>query len=138
MRSRAAILYEHGRPWSVEEFELDPPRSGEVLVRLAATGLCHSDEHIRQGRLAPPPDTLRALGLPAMSPKIGGHEGSGVVAEAGDGVSGLAPGDHVVTSFAAFAGDAAGAPRARNTSATPGREPWRRGCRPTAPSAITR
>src|SRR6516165_326030 len=49
MRSRAAILYEYGRPWSVEEFELDPPRSGEVLVRLAATGLCHSDEHIRKG-----------------------------------------------------------------------------------------
>ena len=43
MRSRAAILYEYGRPWSVEEFELDPPRSDEVLVRLAASGLCHSD-----------------------------------------------------------------------------------------------
>ncbi|ORV52166.1 hypothetical protein AWC05_21790 [Mycobacterium florentinum] len=52
MRSRAAILYEYGRPWSVEEFELDPPRAGEVLGRPAATGLCHSDEHIRQGRLA--------------------------------------------------------------------------------------
>jgi Zn-dependent alcohol dehydrogenase len=77
MRSRAAILYEYGRPWSVEEFELDPPRAGEVLVRLAATGLCNCDEHIRQGRLAPPPDNLRALGLPAMSPTIGGHEGSG-------------------------------------------------------------
>jgi Zn-dependent alcohol dehydrogenase len=75
MRSRAAILYEYGRPWSVEEFELDRPRAGEVLVRLAATGLCHSDEHIRQGKLAPPPDILRDLGLPAMSPAIGGHEG---------------------------------------------------------------
>jgi Zn-dependent alcohol dehydrogenase len=104
MRSRAAILYEYGRPWSVEEFELDPPRSGEVLVRLAATGLCHSDEHIRQGRLAPPPDTMRALGLPAMSPTIGGREGSGVVVEVGDGVGGLAPGDHVVTSFVAVCG----------------------------------
>ena len=70
MRSRAAILYEYGTPWSVEEFEPDPPRSGEVLVRLAATGLCHSDEHIRQGRLAPPPDALGALGPPAMSPTI--------------------------------------------------------------------
>jgi Zn-dependent alcohol dehydrogenase len=91
MRSRAAILYEYGWPWSVQEFELDPPRAGVVLVRLAASGLCHSDEHIRQGRLAPPPDTLRALGLPAMSPTIGGHEGSGVVVEVGDGVSGHAP-----------------------------------------------
>jgi Zn-dependent alcohol dehydrogenase len=104
MRSRAAILYEYGRPWSVEEFELDPPRAGEVLLRLAATGLCHSDEHIRQGKLAPPPDILRSLGLPAMSPTIGGHEGSGVVVEVGEGVTRFAPGDHVVTSFVAVCG----------------------------------
>ncbi len=101
MRSRAAILYEYGHPWSVEEFELDPPKAGEVMVRLAATGLCHSDEHIRQGKLAAPPETLRALGLPAMSPTIGGHEGSGVVVDVGPGVAGFAPGDHVVTSFVA-------------------------------------
>jgi NDMA-dependent alcohol dehydrogenase len=104
MRSRAAILYEYGSAWSVEEFELDAPRAGEVLVRLAATGLCHSDEHIRQGKLAAPPDVLRALGLPAMSPTIGGHEGSGVVVQVGDGVTGFAPGDHVVTSFVAVCG----------------------------------
>jgi NDMA-dependent alcohol dehydrogenase len=104
VRSRAAILYEYGRPWTVEEFELDPPRAGEVLLRLAATGLCHSDEHIRQGKLAPPADTLRSLGLPAMSPTIGGHEGSGVVLEVGAGVTRLAPGDHVVTSFVAVCG----------------------------------
>jgi NDMA-dependent alcohol dehydrogenase len=104
MRSRAAILHEYGRPWSVEEFELDPPRAGEVLVRLAAAGLCHSDEHIRQGRLAPPPDVVSSLGLPAMSPTIGGHEGSAVVVELGDGVTQFAPGDHVVTSFVAVCG----------------------------------
>ncbi|WP_421843015.1 Zn-dependent alcohol dehydrogenase [Mycobacterium sp.] len=104
MRSRAAILYEYGRPWTVGEFELDPPRLGEVLIRLAATGLCHSDEHIRLGKLAPPPETLRSLGLPAMSPTIGGHEGSGVVVEVGEGVTRFAPGDHVVTSFVAVCG----------------------------------
>ncbi|SPM33567.1 Zn-dependent alcohol dehydrogenase [Mycobacterium rhizamassiliense] len=104
MRSRAAVVYEYGSPWSVEEFELDPPRAGEVLVRLAAAGLCHSDEHIRQGRLAPRPDVVRELGLPAMSPTIGGHEGSGVVVEVGDGVTRFAPGDHVVTSFVAVCG----------------------------------
>ena len=104
MRSRAAILYEYGRPWTVEEFDLDPPRAGEVLLRLAATGLCHSDEHIRQGKLAPSADALRSQGLPAMSPTIGGHEGSGVVLEVGDGVTGFAPGDHVVTSFVAVCG----------------------------------
>lgn len=104
MRSRAAVLYEYGHPWSVEEFGLDPPRAGEVLVQLAAAGLCHSDEHIRQGRLAPPPDVLRSLGLPAMSPTIGGHEGSGVVVEVGGGVTRFSPGDHVVTSFVAVCG----------------------------------
>ncbi|MDT5310055.1 MAG: hypothetical protein QOE48_5761, partial [Mycobacterium sp.] len=46
MKSRAAILHDVGGPWSVEEFELDPPRAGEVLVQMAAAGLCHSDDHI--------------------------------------------------------------------------------------------
>ncbi|KAA1248200.1 Zn-dependent alcohol dehydrogenase [Mycobacterium simiae] len=104
MRSRAAILYEYGRPWTVEEFDLDPPRAGEVLLRLVATGLCHSDEHIRQGRLAPPAATLQSLGLPEMSPTIGGHEGSGIVMSVGAGVNRFTPGDHVVTSFVAVCG----------------------------------
>ncbi|BAV43686.1 zinc-type alcohol dehydrogenase [Mycobacterium ulcerans subsp. shinshuense] len=104
MRSRAAILYGYGHPWTVEEFELDPPRAGEVLLQLSTTGLCHSDEHIRRGNLAPPPETLRSLGLPTMSPTIGGHEGSGVVLEVGEGVTRFAPGDHVVTSFIAVCG----------------------------------
>jgi len=95
MRTRAAILHDYGAPWSVEEFELDPPRTGEVLIALAAAGLCHSDEHLRRGYLAPPPD----VSAPRRLPTIGGHEGSGVVVEVGPGVSRLAPGDHVVTSF---------------------------------------
>lgn len=98
MKSRAAILRSYGAPWSVEEFELDPPRAGEVLVQLAAAGLCHSDEHIRQGHLAPPSQRTPS------APTIGGHEGSGVVIEVGDGVTGLRPGDHVVTSFVAVCG----------------------------------
>ncbi len=103
MRSRAAILREYGGPWCVEEFELDRPRAGEVLLQLAAAGLCHSDEHIRQGHLVPP-DTRQSPGPRAMSPTIGGHEGSGVVREVGDGVTRFAPGDHVVTSFVAVCG----------------------------------
>ncbi|WP_046302145.1 MULTISPECIES: Zn-dependent alcohol dehydrogenase [unclassified Mycobacterium] len=98
MKSRAAILRTYGGPWSVEEFELDPPRAGEVLVRMAAAGLCHSDEHIRQGHLAPPGQSAPA------APTIGGHEGSGTVVQVGDGVTGLSPGDHVVTSFVAVCG----------------------------------
>jgi len=52
MRSRAAILHDVGGPWSVEDFELDPPRTGEVLVEMAAAGLCHSDDHILKGDMS--------------------------------------------------------------------------------------
>ena len=104
MKSRGAILHDVGGPWSVEEFELDPPRAGEVLVEMAAAGLCHSDDHILKGDMAAPNETLRALGLPTMFPTIGGHEGSGVVREVGDGVTDFTPGDHVVMSFVAVCG----------------------------------
>src|ERR1700754_2670879 len=87
MKTRAAILWEVGKDWSVEEIDLDPPRHGEVLVELAASGLCHSDEHLVTGDLP--------FGLPI----IGGHEGAGIVKEVGEGVSWLAPGDHVVFGF---------------------------------------
>lgn len=104
MKSRAAILHDVGGPWSVEEFELDPPRAGEVLVEMAAAGLCHSDDHILKGDMSAPNEVLRSLGLPTMFPTIGGHEGSGIVREVGEGVTGLASGHHVVTSFVAVCG----------------------------------
>jgi NDMA-dependent alcohol dehydrogenase len=87
MKTNAAILWDVGKPWSVEEIDLDPPGPGEVLVRLAASGLCHSDEHLVTGD------------LPFPLPIIGGHEGAGVVEEVGADVSWLAPGDHVVFGF---------------------------------------
>ncbi len=87
MKTKAAVLWEINAPWSVEEVELDPPAAGEVLVKLAASGLCHSDEHLVTGD------------LPFALPIIGGHEGAGVVQEVGEGVSWLAPGDHVVFGF---------------------------------------
>jgi NDMA-dependent alcohol dehydrogenase len=104
MKSRAAILHDVGGPWSVEEFELDPPCADEVLVQMAAAGLCHSDDHILKGDMAAPNEVLRAMGLPTMFPTIGGHEGSGIVREVGDGVTDFEPGDHVVTSFVAVCG----------------------------------
>ena len=104
MRSRAAILHDVGGPWSVEDFELDAPRAGEVLVEMAAAGLCHSDDHILTGDMSAPNDVLRSLGLPTMFPLIGGHEGTGIVVEVGDGVSDFAPGDHVAMSFIAVCG----------------------------------
>lgn len=87
VKTKAAILWEVNTPWSVEEIELDPPKAGEVLVKIAASGMCHSDEHLLTGD------------LPFALPIIGGHEGAGVVQEVGEGVSWLAPGDHVVFGF---------------------------------------
>ncbi len=87
MKTKAAILWETNTPWSVEDIELDPPGPGEVLVKLSASGLCHSDEHLVTGD------------LPFALPIIGGHEGAGIVQEVGVGVSWLAPGDHVVFGF---------------------------------------
>ncbi|MDQ3310596.1 MAG: NDMA-dependent alcohol dehydrogenase [Actinomycetota bacterium] len=87
MKTKAAILWEIGAEWSVEEIELDEPKAGEVQVKLAASGLCHSDEHLVTGD------------LPFELPIVGGHEGAGVVEAVGEGVSWLAPGDHVVFGF---------------------------------------
>ncbi len=88
MKTKGAILWGIGEEWSVEEIEIGDPKQGEVTVELAASGLCHSDEHLVTG------------GTPvAFYPVIGGHEGSGVVTKVGPGVTGLKEGDHVVTAF---------------------------------------
>lgn len=89
---KAAILYEIKQPLRIEEVELDPPGQGEVLVRVAAAGVCHSDYHFMNGDLTIP--------LPCVL----GHEGAGVVEEVGPGVSAVVPGDHVVMLFRAACG----------------------------------
>lgn len=98
MQTRAAILWDQGQDWSVEEIELDPPKTGEVLVKLVGSGLCHSDEHLRTGDMVLDQETADMMGLQQF-PIIGGHEGAGEVLEVGDGVSTVAPGDHVVLGF---------------------------------------
>ena len=98
MKSKAAILWQTHSKWSVEDIELDPPRAGEVLIKLAASGLCHSDEHLVTGDMVLDQATADALGLKQL-PVIGGHEGAGEVVEVGPDVTTLAPGDHVVLSF---------------------------------------
>jgi NDMA-dependent alcohol dehydrogenase len=98
MQTRAAILWEPHTDWSVEDITLDPPKKGEVLVKLAASGLCHSDEHMVTGDMALPTDIAELMGI-SQFPVIGGHEGAGVVTEIGEGVTDLAVGDHVVFSF---------------------------------------
>jgi S-(hydroxymethyl)glutathione dehydrogenase/alcohol dehydrogenase len=98
MDTRAAILWEPHTDWSVEDITLDPPKHGEVLVKLAASGLCHSDEHLVTGDLVVPPETAGELGIQQF-PIIGGHEGAGEVVEVGPGTRGLEVGDHVALSF---------------------------------------
>lgn len=87
MKTKAAVLWEVNAPWSVEEVELDDPKSGEVLVKLVASGMCHSDEHLTTGD------------LPFALPIIGGHEGAGIVEKVGEGVTWLEVGDHVIFGF---------------------------------------
>jgi NDMA-dependent alcohol dehydrogenase len=98
MQTRAAILWEPHTDWSVEDIELDPPKRGELLVKLAASGLCHSDEHLVTGDMAIDPEMAEAFGLHQF-PIIGGHEGAGVVEEVGPDTFGFEVGDHVVFSF---------------------------------------
>jgi NDMA-dependent alcohol dehydrogenase len=98
MDTQAAILWETNTPWSVEDIVLDPPKQGEVVVKLAASGLCHSDEHLVTGDLTIPPEITEMTGV-KMLPIIGGHEGAGEVVEVGPGVTTLAPGDHVSLGF---------------------------------------
>lgn len=88
MKTRAAVLWEVGKDWSVEDVELDSPHGGEVLLKMHACGLCHSDDHVRTGDMP----------LPHL-PAIGGHEGAGEVIEVGPGVTSVAVGDHVALSF---------------------------------------
>jgi S-(hydroxymethyl)glutathione dehydrogenase/alcohol dehydrogenase len=98
MKTRAAVLFGIGQEWRVEEVELDDPGPREVLVRMKAAGLCHSDEHVVQGDMVPPPEVAEAAGMEPAFPMIGGHEGAGEVVAVGAG-SRLEPGDHVAASF---------------------------------------
>jgi S-(hydroxymethyl)glutathione dehydrogenase / alcohol dehydrogenase len=88
MRMRAAVLEEFGAPLEVQELDLAEPKAGEVLVRLEACGVCHTDLYTASG--ADPS---------GYSPTVLGHEGAGVVEKVGDDVGSLSPGDRVVTLF---------------------------------------
>src|SRR3954447_21118260 len=94
MRIRAAVLHEFGAPLAVEELELAEPGPGEVLVRLEACGVCHTDLYTASG--ADPS---------GYAPTVLGHEGAGVVEATGKGVSLVALGDHVVTLFSPQCGE---------------------------------
>ena len=87
MKITAAVVREKGQPFQFEELELQDPREGEVMVKIAASGVCYTDE-VAQQQMIPVP-------LPAVL----GHEGCGIVEKVGPGVTEFEPGDHVVFSF---------------------------------------
>jgi S-(hydroxymethyl)glutathione dehydrogenase/alcohol dehydrogenase len=88
VKIRAAVLEEFGHPLNVTDIDLAEPRAGEVLVRLQACGVCHTDMYTASG-----------VDPSGYAPTVLGHEGAGIVERIGEGVTSLAPGDHVVTLF---------------------------------------
>src|ERR1700743_2751343 len=88
MKTKAAIVYEAGKPLAIETVDLDGPRAGEVLIEIKATGICHTDEFTRSG--ADPE---------GLFPAILGHEGAGIVVDVGPGVTSLKKGDHVIPLY---------------------------------------
>ncbi len=94
MRIRAAVLEEFGKPLEVQELELEGPKAGEVLVKVEACGVCHTDLYTASG--ADPSGYV---------PTVLGHEGAGVVEAVGEGVTLVKPGDHVITLFSPECGE---------------------------------
>jgi S-(hydroxymethyl)glutathione dehydrogenase/alcohol dehydrogenase len=88
MDTRAAVAFRAGEPLKVETVQLEGPKAGEVLVEVKATGICHTDAF-----------TLSGADPEGLFPSIMGHEGAGVVVEVGEGVTSLAPGDHVIPLY---------------------------------------
>jgi NDMA-dependent alcohol dehydrogenase len=99
MLSRAALVYDQGQDWVVEQIEVDPPKENEVIVQWKAAGLCHSDEHIVTGDMVPPREAWDAMGITDLFPMVGGHEGAGIIVEVGPSVKSVEVGDHVSASF---------------------------------------
>ena len=90
MKSRAAVAFAAGQPLQIVEIDVAPPQQGEVLVRITHTGVCHTDAF-----------TLSGDDPEGIFPSVLGHEGAGIVVEVGEGVTSLAPGDHVIPLYTA-------------------------------------
>ena len=94
MKSRAAVAFAPGEPLKIVELDVAPPRKGEVLVRITHTALCHTDAF-----------TLSGEDPEGVFPAVLGHEGAGIVVEVGEGVTSVAPGDHVIPLYTAECGE---------------------------------
>ena len=90
MKSRAAVAFEPGKPLEIVELDVEPPKAGEVLVKIIHTGVCHTDAY-----------TLSGEDPEGVFPAVLGHEGGGIVMEVGDGVQSVQKGDHVIPLYTA-------------------------------------
>ncbi|HEX8054698.1 MAG TPA: alcohol dehydrogenase catalytic domain-containing protein [Thermoleophilaceae bacterium] len=127
MRMRAAVLEEFGEPLVVDELELADPRAGEVLVRLGACGVCHTDMY-----------TWSGVDPSGYAPTVLGHEGAGVVEAVGEGVSSLAVGDHVVTLFSPQCRECENCRSGKTNICTAIREEQNRGFLPDGTARLSR
>jgi S-(hydroxymethyl)glutathione dehydrogenase/alcohol dehydrogenase len=93
MKSRAAVAFAPGKPLQIVEIDVEPPRAGEVLVKITHTGVCHTDAF-----------TLSGEDPEGIFPSVLGHEGGGIVVQVGEGVTTLKPGDHVIPLYTAECG----------------------------------
>ena len=94
MKSRAAVAFAPGQPLEIVEIDVEPPRKGEVLVKITHTGVCHTDAF-----------TLSGDDPEGLFPAVLGHEGAGIVVEVGEGVTSVKPGDHVIPLYTAECGE---------------------------------
>lgn len=94
MKSRAAVAFGPGKPLEIVEIDVEPPRKGEVLVRITHTGVCHTDAF-----------TLSGDDPEGIFPAVLGHEGGGIVEAVGEGVTSVKPGDHVIPLYTAECGE---------------------------------
>jgi len=127
MQIRAAVLEEFGQPLAVQEVELADTKAGEVLVRLVACGVCHTDLYTASG--ADPS---------GYAPCVLGHEGAGVVEAVGEGVTSVAPGDHVVTLFSPQCGECEHCRSARTNLCLAIREQQNKGYLPDGTTRLAR
>jgi S-(hydroxymethyl)glutathione dehydrogenase/alcohol dehydrogenase len=127
MKIRAAVLERFAEPLEVQDVELDGPRRGEVLVRLRACGICHTDMYSASG-----------VDPSGYAPCVLGHEGAGIVEAVGEGVTSIAPGDHVVTLFSPQCGECVNCRSGRTNICVAIREQQNRGYLPDGTTRLKR
>jgi S-(hydroxymethyl)glutathione dehydrogenase/alcohol dehydrogenase len=127
MKIRAAVLEQFGKPLVVQELDLAPPGRGEVLVRLHACGVCHTDLYTASG-----------VDPSGYAPTVLGHEGAGVVEAVGEGVTSVRPGDHVVTLFSPECGECVHCASGKTNICLAIREQQNRGFLPDGTTRLSR